>query len=56
MYTLFRISFEFVYCVLVARNCTAEEFQCDNGQCIRTRWQCDGDDDCGDNSDEQCRE
>ncbi|XP_078701664.1 uncharacterized protein LOC144927802 [Branchiostoma floridae x Branchiostoma belcheri] len=36
------------------RNCTDDEFACANGQCIRNGWRCDGDDDCGDNSD--CRD
>jgi hypothetical protein len=33
-------------------NCTADEFTCANGRCIQKRWFCDGQDDCGDNSDE----
>ena len=27
-------------------------FLCDNGNCVKKEWLCDGDDDCGDNSDE----
>lgn len=33
-------------------NCTADEFTCANGRCIQKRWFCDGQDDCGDHSDE----
>lgn len=32
--------------------CDADEYQCFNWQCIRASFYCDGDDDCGDRSDE----
>ena len=32
--------------------CSTHEFLCGNEQCVPLTWTCDGEDDCGDNSDE----
>lgn len=40
--------------IVAPRECEEDEFSCQNGYCIRSLWHCDGDNDCGDNSDEQC--
>lgn len=37
----------------VPRSCTESEYRCDNLRCIPTRWVCDHDNDCEDNSDER---
>ena len=33
--------------------CQPNELQCANGKCTMKHWRCDGDDDCGDSTDEQ---
>ena len=32
--------------------CLAGYFQCSSKKCVNAHWVCDGDNDCGDNSDE----
>ena len=40
-------------CAQQGGTCTGEQFTCaSNGLCVPKLWKCDGDDDCGDNSDE----
>ncbi|XP_046432202.1 sortilin-related receptor-like isoform X1 [Neodiprion fabricii] len=39
-------------CPRVASTCSANQFYCNNNICIPELWKCDGDNDCGDNSDE----
>uniref|UniRef100_A0A1B6DW73 Sortilin-related receptor n=1 Tax=Clastoptera arizonana TaxID=38151 RepID=A0A1B6DW73_9HEMI len=39
-------------CPTMKNNCTSEQFKCGNDLCIPSQWRCDGDNDCGDNSDE----
>lgn len=38
--------------VSVDKHCFHDEFQCNNTLCKPLNWMCDGEDDCGDNSDE----
>lgn len=33
--------------------CSKDQFSCSNEACVKQQFVCDGEDDCGDNSDEQ---
>ncbi|XP_076310963.1 sortilin-related receptor-like isoform X2 [Tachypleus tridentatus] len=39
-------------CVALNSTCAPEQFTCSNELCIPNLWKCDGDNDCGDSSDE----
>lgn len=41
-----------MFCVIAPKTCLPNQFLCQNGKCIPAVWECDHDDDCGDNSDE----
>ena len=46
----------FLHVFTAWKQCSSEQFECDNGQCIRLQNHCDTIDDCGDGSDEiDCR-
>ena len=35
------------------KSCNYDQFTCNNGNCVPKSYMCDGDNDCGDRSDEQ---
>ncbi|KAL1509813.1 hypothetical protein ABEB36_004494 [Hypothenemus hampei] len=39
-------------CSTVGSSCSSNHFSCGNGLCVPNGWKCDGENDCGDNSDE----
>jgi len=42
----------FIFSFIAGQTCSVDYFQCANGNCVPKYWQCDGDNDCTDNSDE----
>lgn len=40
------------FSLAVKKTCAESDFVCISGQCVPNRWQCDGDPDCEDGSDE----
>jgi Low-density lipoprotein receptor domain class A len=54
--TYFSARLTYIYCV-EKEKCSDDDFQCSNGQCIDKQFECDGQNDCGDGSDEVgCKE
>ena len=53
---LIKSSYYYCYlsCTTAAEECKDQFFSCANNKCVRESWVCDGDDDCGDGSDEIC--
>ncbi|KAF7992430.1 hypothetical protein HCN44_001755 [Aphidius gifuensis] len=39
-------------CPRIANSCASNQYACKNGACVPEFWHCDGENDCGDNSDE----
>ena len=46
------ISILMLYSLGTSTSCDAGQWRCDNGDCIRDEYRCDGQEDCEDNSDE----
>jgi len=52
-YILFIIGLQWKTVYALPQTCSDGEFMCVNKNCINGMWKCDGDDDCGDGSDEE---
>lgn len=47
------IALDFAQTIVAEFRCGKDQFACGNQLCIPENWRCDGEDDCGDNSDEK---
>lgn len=59
LFCIMNPSLFFLFLSPVRKTCVEVDFVCRNGQCVPTRWHCDGEPDCEDGSDESveiCRE
>lgn len=52
----FKLNYCLLLCFSAERHCPMDELQCNNTLCKPLAWKCDGEDDCGDNSDENPEE